>query len=46
MDRQEYLRAKTHLEVLREIAQTYRGRTIENVIDNLEARLKHYESLV
>ena len=42
MDYAEYTRIKDQLAVLKEVAETYRGRTIENVIDNLEARIKHY----
>ena len=34
---------KSKLEVLREIAKEYSGRTIDNVIDNIEARIRHHE---
>ena len=44
MDYAEYTRIKTQLAVLKEVAETYQGRTVENVIDNIEARIKHYES--
>lgn len=42
MDYAEYTQVKAQLDVLKEVAETYRGRTVENVIDNLEARIKHY----
>ena len=36
----EYIRLKAQVAVLKEIAMDYPGRTIENVIVQIEARLK------
>ena len=36
----EYARLATKIAVLREVAEEYPGKTIENVIVQLEARLK------
>ena len=36
----EYIRLKAQVAVLREIAMDYPGKTIENVIVQIEARLK------
>ena len=36
----EYIRLKAQVAVLKEIAMDYPGKTIENVIVQLEARLK------
>ena len=36
----DYIRLKAQVAVLREIAMDYPGRTIENIIVQLEARLK------
>ena len=36
----DYIRLKAQVAVLREIAMDYPGKTIENVIMQLEARLK------
>ena len=33
---------KLQLKVLKSVQQEYAGRTIENIIDNLESRLKYY----
>ncbi len=40
----ETYRLKVQLTVLREIAQEYSGRTIDNVISNIEARIEHQET--
>ena len=34
---------RLQLKVLRSVQQEYKGRTIDNIIDNLESRLKFYE---
>jgi hypothetical protein len=34
---------KLQLKVLKSVQQEYSGRTIENIIDNIESRLKFYE---
>ena len=37
------LRLRAQLSILRDLAKEYSGRTIDNVIQGLEARVKHYE---
>ena len=37
------LRLRAQLSVLKDVAREYPGRTIENIITNLEARIKVYE---
>jgi hypothetical protein len=39
----EYIRLKAQVAVLRELAETYPHRTIENIIQNLDARIKEVE---
>lgn len=39
----EDIRLKAQVAVLREIAETYPHRTIDNIIQNLEARIKEVE---
>ena len=34
---------KLKLMVLRSVEAEYSGRTIENIIDNIEQRIKHYQ---
>jgi hypothetical protein len=34
---------RTQLKVLRSVAVDYSGRTIENIITNIESRIKHYD---
>lgn len=34
---------KLQLKVLRSVEVEYSGRTIENIIDNVEQRIKHYQ---
>ncbi len=41
----EYYRLASHATHLRDIVEQYPHRTIENVIDNLEARMKELEKL-
>ena len=36
----EYIRLKAQVAVLREIAKEYPGKTVENIIVQIEARLK------
>lgn len=40
MNDREWLEFQKQLSVLREVAEEYQGRTIENIIVQLEARLK------
>lgn len=40
MSNREWLELQKQLSVLREVAEEYPGRTIENIIVQLEARLK------
>ena len=40
MIREEYLRLSVHIAMLEDIAEEYPGKTIENVIAQLEARRK------
>lgn len=40
---EETERLKIHCSVLREVARTYSGRTIDNIIQNYEARIEHME---
>ena len=42
---EEEMRIRTWLEKLSEVAKEYPGRTIENIIDNLKARLRVLESI-
>lgn len=40
MDDREWLELQKQLHILREVAEEYPGKTIENVIVQIEARLK------
>lgn len=40
----ELFKLKAQASVLKDVAKDYGGRTIENVIANLEARIKYIES--
>ena len=40
MTREEYLRLSVHIAMLEDIAKEYPGKTIENIIVQMEARLK------
>ena len=40
MNDREWLELQNQLHVLREVAEEYQGKTIENIIVQLEARLK------
>lgn len=39
------LRIRAQLSVLRDVQKEYTGRTIDNIIDNLQARLDFYEKV-
>lgn len=43
MTEQELFRIKAQKAVLEEVAKDYPSRTIENIIANMEARIKNYE---
>ena len=43
MTREEYLRLSVHIAMLEDIAEEYPGKTIENVIAQMEARKKEVE---
>lgn len=38
------MRLRRQLDVLRDVANDYHGRTIENIINNIEQRIAYYES--
>lgn len=40
MIREEYLRLAVHIAMLKDIAEEYPGKTIENIIAQMEARRK------
>ena len=40
MTKEEYLRLSAHIAMLEDIAEEYPGKTIENIIAQLEARRK------
>ena len=40
MTKEDYLRLSVHIAMLKEIAEEYSGKTIENIIAQLEARRK------
>ena len=44
MTKEEYLRLSVHIAMLEDIAEEYPGKTIENVIAQLEARKKEVEN--
>ena len=43
MTKEEYLRLSVHIAMLEDIAEEYPGKTIENVIAQMEARKKEVE---
>ena len=43
MTREEYLRLSVHIAMLEDIAEDYPGKTIENIIQQLEARKREVE---
>ena len=44
MIREEYLRLAAHIAMLKDIAKEYPGKTIENIITQLEARRKEWDN--
>ena len=40
----ECMRLELWLKVLKSVEAEYKGRTIGNIIDNIEQRIKHHES--
>lgn len=44
MERNELFKLKAQVAVLKDVMKEYSGRTIENVISNIEARIKYIES--
>ena len=40
MTKEEYLRLSVHIAMLKDIAKEYPGKTIENIVAQLEARRK------
>lgn len=44
MTQQEYIKMKYHLYALKEVARQYDGRSIDNIIMQLESRINYYES--
>ena len=43
MTKEDYLRLSVHIAMLEDIAEEYPGKTIENIIQQLEARKKEVE---
>lgn len=43
MTNAEYIRLKAQAAVLREVALEYAGHTIENIINQIDSRIKHQE---
>lgn len=43
MIREDYLRLSVHIAMMEDIAEEYPGKTIENIIAQLEARRKEME---
>ena len=43
MTKEDYLRLSVHIAMLEDIAEEYPGKTIENIIVQLEARKKEVE---
>ena len=42
MTQEDYDRLKSQLEVLRQVAKEYQGKTIDNIIMQMEARIKEH----
>lgn len=42
MTQEDYDRLKSQLEVLRQVAKEYHGKTIDNIIQQMEARIKEH----
>lgn len=43
IDKNDTLRLRAQVAVLKDVAKEYSGRTIENIISNIEARIKAKE---
>ena len=43
IDKNDTLRLRAQVSVLKDVAKEYSGRTIENIISNIEARIKAKE---
>ena len=43
MTKEDYLRLSVHIAMLEDIAEDYPGKTIENIIQQLEARKREVE---
>ena len=44
MTKEDYLRLSVHIAMLEDIAEEYPGKTIENIIAQMEARRKEVEN--
>ena len=44
MSKEELECLRMQLKVLKSVEAEYKGRTIGNIIDNIEKRIEHYES--
>ena len=44
MTKEDYLRLSVHIAMLEDIAEKYPGKTIENIIAQLEARRKEWDN--
>ena len=44
MAKEEYLRLSVHIAMLEDIAEEYPGKTIENIISQMEARRKELDN--
>ena len=44
MTKEDYLRLSVHIAMLEDIAEEYHGKTIENIIAQLEARRKEIDN--
>lgn len=46
MDRIEYIKVKQQIKTLKEVAEVYKGKNIDDIISTLQSKIKHYESLI
>ena len=44
MTREEYLRLSVHIAMLKDIAEEYPGKTIENIIVQMKSRRKEWDN--
>lgn len=44
MSKEEFECLQMQLKVIKSLETEYKGRTIDNIINNIEQRIKHYES--